>query len=397
MSLQKNPKKLLVITADYISSWIGKGEVVPGYFNPGNLFEEIHLILVNDDKPDLDSLSPLAGDAKVFLYNYPAPDGFFKKTLGWQPFLMKSWAKGAQDLARKIAPDLIRCYGIHLSTFLGVSIKHNLNIPCITSLHGNPDADYMRSRLARTLKDKITGICQIFIEKFCLKNLDHIICVYSPIIEYLKKHKYNNFSVIYNVVGLGAPIKSDFSLKDGKIRLLCVGRQTILQKNPIHIVEAVSVIPNTYLTLIGSGDLHEMLKKKAEDLGCAERVTFHKNLPNAEIVQMMKDFDIFIYHSMNYELSKGCIEAALVGLPVILNKRSGKTADEIIEAGFYLVQDTKAGYEKAIQSVAGNVALREKLASKGHAYAMQNWSPHINEEKLIKLYKGFLTHNSDLP
>ncbi len=384
-------KKLLVIIPDRLSVLIHKGEVVSRYYNPGNLFDEVHILMTNDDLPNPLLVQPMVGTAKLFLYNHREPPMYFKKTLGWQPVLMKKWAAQAVDIAKKIQPNIVRCYGLHLNTFLGVKIKLALKIPLITSLHGNPDVDYLRGRLAKNWKDKIVGKFQEKLEKFCLKFADHVIAVYSPIESYLKKHRVNAYSIIHNVVGFGVSKKKNFSLNYEKISLLCVGRQTHLQKDPSNIIRAISLLQNVHLTLVGDGDLHDELVNLSKILGCEHRVAFIKNMNNDALLSMMKNVDIYIYHSINYEISKSCIEAALLGLPVVLNNRFGNPAQELVDGGFCLVEDSFVGYKDALEKLIDDESFRLNLAKKSNEYALENWSPEITEAKVVALYNSFLT------
>jgi len=70
-------KKLLVIIPDRLSALIEKGEVVTRYYNPGNLFDEVHIMMTNDDKPDPKLVQPMIGKAKLFLHNISPPRSFF--------------------------------------------------------------------------------------------------------------------------------------------------------------------------------------------------------------------------------------------------------------------------------------------------------------------------------
>ncbi|ETZ04412.1 glycosyltransferase [Holospora undulata] len=382
-------KRLLIISSDYISAWVKKGEVIPRYYNPGNLFDEVHIMMTNDDRPDPRLVQPMVGDAKLFFYNYPEPDGFFKRTLGWHPFLMKTWSDGAIELAKKITPHLIRCYGLHLNTFLGIMMKKTLGVACITSLHGNPDVDYLRGRLAKTWKDRVIGLFQGKLERYCLKKLDHVIAVYTPIEPYLKKNNVKNYSIIHNVVGMNAIEKQYYDIQ-GALKLLCVGRQTYLQKDPTSIINAISSLEGVQLTLIGDGDLHDSLKQLVDQLGCQHRVTFIRSLENSKILEIMQQSDIYVYHSINYEISKTCIEAALVGLPVIVNDRNNNPAEELCAAGFYLVEDTPESYKKAILLLSFHHKKRKQLAQHSHAYAKNHWSPEVTELKLMNLHKNYI-------
>ena len=115
---------------------------------------------------------------------------------------------------------------------LATEIKRKLNIPFVLSLHGNPDIDYLRGRLAKSLKGWLSGQLIKQLESYCLKHVSHVIVlVYSPIVPYLEKHKVKNYSLIYNVVALEAKKKNTIQhFKKKKLNLLCVGRQTFYKK-----------------------------------------------------------------------------------------------------------------------------------------------------------------------
>ena len=383
-------KKLLVILSDYISSWIHKGEVGVRYYNPGNYFDEVHFLFTNDDKVDPLLLRPMVGDAQIYVHNYPEPTGFFRKTLGWHPYLMRTWAKGALKLIQEISPNIVRCHGLFLNTFLAAELKKNTNIPVITSLHGNPDVDYLRGRLANNFKEKIIGKCQERLEKYCLKNMDHVIAVYSPIVPYLIKHKVKSYSVVHNVVAHNAVAKQNYDIDPTKVKLLCVGRQTISQKDPKNIIRAVAQTKSYHLTLVGDGDLHAGLNELAVQLDCADRIKFIRNLDNKSILELMRASDIYIYHSINYEISKGCIEAALIGLPIILNDRFGEPAEELVDAGFILVEDTPEAYSLALNNLVYDDELRKYTAKNSKAYALAHWAPEVTESKVVDIYKEYM-------
>ena len=119
--LKRIDMKILVIIPDRLSALIEKGEITARYYNPGNLFDEVHILMTNDDKPNLTDVQKTVGDAELYLHNLPAPS--FIKTFGWRPWLLKGWAKRAVDLARKIRPELIRCHGNHLNGYAAAMIK----------------------------------------------------------------------------------------------------------------------------------------------------------------------------------------------------------------------------------------------------------------------------------
>ena len=76
--------RLMVIVPDRLSDLVRKGEVTERYYNPGELFREVHLVLTNDDQPDRAAVQRMVGGAKLNIYNLPMGGHYFLRTLGWQ-------------------------------------------------------------------------------------------------------------------------------------------------------------------------------------------------------------------------------------------------------------------------------------------------------------------------
>jgi hypothetical protein len=71
MNSEGSVKRLLVIVPDRLSDIAGKGEVQPAYYNPGELFDEVHILMTNDDRPPIEPLQYMVGRAKLFVHNSP--------------------------------------------------------------------------------------------------------------------------------------------------------------------------------------------------------------------------------------------------------------------------------------------------------------------------------------
>ncbi len=216
-------KRLMVIVPDTLSALVKKGEITPRYYNPGELFEEVHIVMTNNDEVNPSDLQKTVGRARLFLYNVPLYRHFFSRTLGYRSCLLNRWAEAGVMLAKKIKPDLIRCYEIRFNAFMATRIKQKLGVPVVISLHGNPDID-LRGPVARTIRDKIRSWAHKAVERPALKSADHFIAVYDPILPYLRKNGVQRYSLIYNAVGYGAKPKCDYQLHT-PVRCLCVGRQ----------------------------------------------------------------------------------------------------------------------------------------------------------------------------
>jgi glycosyltransferase involved in cell wall biosynthesis len=385
--------RLLVIVPDRLSLIVSKGEVTPRYYNPGNLFREVHILMTNEDCPDPASVQPMVGEAKLALHNLPTGIGTFVRSLGWRPSLLGSWARPAVRLAETMGPDLVRCHGNNLNAFAALEIKIALGIPYVVSLHGNPDVDYNRGRLARSWQRKLAGVAIESVEIATVKNADFIVPVYSPIIPYLEKHGVTNYEVVHNAVDCSKTIKTNYGIGD-RVKAICVGRQQSLQKDPTPIIEAVADVPSVDLTLIGDGDLHEGLRSLADRLGISGRVHFIRQMPNTQVLEEMAAADIYIYCSDNWEISKTCIEASLIGLPIIINRRHGGLAQELVGDHVLAVEQSALGYREALERLIIDQRQRERLGRNAARVAHSRWHPAVMEAQYVKIYRMLLNEHS---
>lgn len=371
---------ILVIVPDRISAILAKGEYPDRYYNPGNLFDEVHLLLTNNDRPNLTELQKTVGQAKLYLHNLPFSNKDFLCSLGMGLEGLRRWAQPAVELARKIRPQLVRCHGDRLNSFIAYVIKKELNIPYLVSLHINADEDHSPS-----IKQKFAKMAFSRGQVLALKNADRVLPVYRSIVPYLEKRKITNYEVAYNVINPGhIRKKTDYSLHS-PIKLISVGRHFAL-KNPENIIKAVQRIPSAELTLIGSGPYQSHLEDVSTRLGLSGRVHFIQTISNDKLVAMLPDFDLFTVHTQQWELSKALIEAMLTGMPIIINNREGPPIPELQGDQVLFVHDTAESYYAGITSLIENSERRSELGQNAFNYAQVFLAPHKTEERIVEIY-----------
>jgi glycosyltransferase involved in cell wall biosynthesis len=377
-------KKLLVIIPDRLSALLEKGEIVPRYYNPGNLFDEVHIMMTNDDKPDPKLVQPMVGDAKLILHNIEQPPHFFKNTLGWQYRLMKNWTDSVFQKVQKISPHLIRTHNNFLEGYLAAEIKHRLHVPYVTSLHGVWDEDGLS-----TIKERIHRFFRKKMEVKTLKNADSVICVYSPIMRYAKVHGAQNPALIHNFVGgQSISLKENWNLSN-PIKLITVNRQ-LPEKNPTNIIKALKLLPfEVDYTLIGDGILNPHLCQLAEELGLKSKIKFFKSLPNHKVCALMQEADALVSNCHYKGISKTVIEAALAGLPIIINSYcDGYQLEEYQGGWIEECEDTPQGYANAIIKLVRDDSFREALGKKAYTVSTENFGSQHLEEKIASIYRS---------
>ncbi|HYL35389.1 MAG TPA: glycosyltransferase family 4 protein [Bryobacteraceae bacterium] len=380
-------RRLLVIINDRLSELVRKGEITPRYYNPGEVFDEVHILMTNDDRPDPEALQETAGKAALFLHNLPGGRSLFLKSLGWRPWLLRHWANGAVRLAEQIRPAFVRCHGNHLNAFAAREIKRRLGIPYVVSLHINADQD-LRGR-ASDGREWLISHAPLSMERINLSAAELAMPVYEPILPYLQRMQARNVQVLYNVLnGDHLRHKIDYRLHD-PIRIVSVGRQ-FREKDPTHLLEAVAELGNVTLTLVGNGPLHSQLRDTARRLGMGDRVEFQTAIPNRTLCESLADYDLFAVHSEYAEISKAVLEALLVGLPVVINRRWGQPVPELDDGIVRTVENSKLGYLNALRNLINDDLAREALGRKAFSQAQQRYAPSRTEAEYAKVYQRLL-------
>jgi glycosyltransferase involved in cell wall biosynthesis len=376
-------ERLMVIVPDRLSDLITKGEFAPRYYNPGELFQEVHLVATNDDRPDLGALQRTVGSAKIVFHNLPTGLRHSLQTLGWQRPLIEPLLKRGLALAATIKPALIRTHNNFLEGEIAARIKKELGIPLVVSLHGVWDVDDHETVYAR-----IRSRFRAKLERSSLESADAVIAVYAPIQRYARLFGARRVELIYNIVA-GENIARKLAYELSKPpKIITINRQ-VPQKNPSNIIRAIAEIDCHY-TIIGDGVLHERLRSLAADLGCSDRIEFIRAVPNAQLCACLQEFDLMVSHCDYWGTSKTIIEAGLAGLPIIINRHPEIEIDEY--SGEWLVEceNTADAYKAAILDLLNNTNRREQLGDLACKTAGARFDPAQMERRTVALYRELL-------
>ena len=81
-------KKICVFPNDPLKSYFKKGEIKPRYFNPKNIFDEVHVISLFDDDIEEEKVKTVAGDALFKIHvvglTQPRPEGNQNLLTAWE-------------------------------------------------------------------------------------------------------------------------------------------------------------------------------------------------------------------------------------------------------------------------------------------------------------------------
>lgn len=371
--------RLAVFPNDPLRSYYEKGEIKPRYFNPCNLFEEVHFISICDNEVPPELVQSIAGQAKIYIHPIGRPNIINL----WQYF------KKAADIITRIKPDIIRAYNPSITGAMAVYGGKKNKIPTVISIH----ADYNPFHNLRIFGFRMPPLrflreifSYYFVEPYCYRNATAIYGVYEFNTREARKYR-NDVQIICNRVYLDKYVLADKN-QHKKFRIICVGRH-IPGKNPENLIKAMSGLENAELILIGYGPLTEKLKKITTSLGLDEKIIFIKSVPNAEIHKYYLESDIFAQPLEYGGISVPMLEAMAAGLPVIVPyNRWSKTPDVIGDLAI-LVKNSPDGFRNAILKLMENPEMIRELGQKCRKL-IEQFSGEKMEEKEKELYLSLL-------
>lgn len=149
-----------------------------------------------------------------------------------------------------------------------------------------------------------------------------------------------------------------------------VGRLTP-QKNLFSLLEALKGSEYS-LTIIGSGEQEEALKKFAEENGIC--VNFTGNVPNHRLPELLNGHEVFILPSLYEGMPKTLLEAMSCGMPVIGTDVKG--INEVIVNGVngILCGTDPVSIRKAIDDVMKDGSLKKRLGDNARKTILEYYS-----------------------
>jgi glycosyltransferase involved in cell wall biosynthesis len=369
--------KLCVFPNDPLDAYYKKGEVKERYFNPENLFDEVHVITLADDDIAEEKVQTMAGNALLRIHTAGRIN--LKN--------IHSAKKHVLEIVQAINPSVIRSYSPLIPGWLASYCSSKLQVPLIVSLHTSYDADIMQNRLrskkyASYFKLMLT---KGFTQSTAIQSADRVICAYRYLVPYAKKYGAKNIDVIYNQVDRKRfSCGTEKALTLDKPMIICVGNLTP-EKNQECLIRAIRGL-DVYLLLVGDGELYDYLNSLAKETGIEKQVIFVRSVPHSDIHKYYASATIFALPMCLSGIAIPILEALSSGLPVVIPKQD---EEDIIDDVALFVDNTPESFREAFEKLLSNPDLIADLGRKGKERMIMYDAP-IMEEKEASLYKSLL-------
>lgn len=372
-------QKLCVFPNDPIRAYYEKGEIKNRYFNPENIFDEIHVISFIEKDVEESKVQTLVGNSKLKIHSVGNIN--LKNR--------KKYQKKILDLVQKINPDVVRAYNPLLEGWFAATCANKLKIPFYLSLH--TQFDYNRNLAKKNNLKKYLALkyTEKFIEPFVLKNADKITIVFKIIEPYVNKHCKIKPELLHNRIEYerfvnAVPIQS---LPNPLV--ISVG-SLIEEKYPQCIIQAMKKVDANCL-IIGNGPLHDELINMIKKNNLELKVAIKKSVPNSEIQNYYKSATVFAlaYDPELEGIPMPIMEAMASGLPVIIPFPK-KEFSEGLENNVVFTERNPENFAKAIKQVLDDDGLRKELVQKSLEKAKE-FDSVVLEKREAEIYKEIIT------
>ncbi|MCI9164846.1 MAG: glycosyltransferase family 1 protein [Oscillospiraceae bacterium] len=145
----------------------------------------------------------------------------------------------------------------------------------------------------------------------------------------------------------------------GNIGRLCA------QKNQAFLLDAFAALlagrPESRLLLVGEGEAEEALRRKAEQLGCGDKVIFYG--VSSHVERLLWAMDVFAFPSRFEGLGIAAVEAQAAGLPVLASEHVPPEAGVTPLLQALPLDAGAAGWAQALQALCRPSGRREDWAA----------------------------------
>jgi len=294
----------------------------------------------------------------------------------------------SRNIITKVA--LIHAHTLLSDGFIAYHLWKKYKIPYIVSVRSTDVNEQLKYILyVRPIAKKI------------IAGASKVICITPTIKHSLKKYlKINNYSSKILVVTTG--IEKSFFVGPQKIsevrgnsikRLIFVGN-LIKLKNLHRVIYAIKEVIdkglNLKLTVIGDGPEKGKLERLVSRLGLEKHVVFLGYKPHSEVINIMKEHDIFILASIKETFGLVYLEALSQGLPIIYS--SGTGVDQVFnhKIGEPCIPNDVDSIASAIERVLENHEFYKKEVKKFLESEAQHFMIDQVAEEYQSIYKDVL-------
>jgi rhamnosyl/mannosyltransferase len=184
--------------------------------------------------------------------------------------------------------------------------------------------------------------------------------------------------------------------RTGPLQLLFVGKLRYY-KGLDTLLHALATIPNTRLTVVGTGPMQAAWTALTRDLGLTERVTFAGEVDEADLPAQYQQADLFVLPANARAEAFGTVllEAMASGLPCLTTELGTGTSWIVQDGvtGLVVPPQNPSALAQAIRTLQSNESLRRQMGQAGLARVRAEFSQEMMVSRVMQVYTEVLAQS----
>ena len=305
-------------------------------------------------------------------------------------------AKGIKRIINKVYKefkfDLIHSHVAVPDGYAGMILNKEFKVPHVVTIHGQD----FQNTISRNINCK-KALFNV------LNHIDKIITVSNKLKNVVKDENfYNKIEVVNNGIDKDYisvdKIQENYIEKNrinkNLIKILSVSN--LKETKGIHInLKAIAKLKEIYSNIsydiIGDGEYRGKLEELIKELGLEDNVSFLGKLEHKEVIDIMKQYDIFSLPSYKEGFGMVYIEAMAQGIPVIGVK--GEGIEDAIENGvngFLVERKNIEELVKIMKFLIENPHKRIDIGKCAIETVLNKFTWNVNADKMISIYNEMI-------
>ena len=362
--------KVCIFSNDPIIEYFNKGEIKERYYNPNNIFDEVHIISPIKQDIEESKVQKIAGNAKLKIHN--AGKFNIKKRNKIYPEI--------ENLVRKIDPDVIRAYSPYLTGWFAAKCAENLKIPFYLSLHTNHDYNRKLAKKINFKKYLSLKFTEKFIEPYVLRNAVKITIIYKIIEPYVLKNGGKQPEVLHNKINFDKFVNAIPKEDLPKPLVISVGN-LIPEKNHQCLINAMENI-DANLIIVGNGSEYDSLTELIKKKKLQDKIKIIQSIPHSEIQRYYKASDVFAlaYDPHVESLPMPVMESMATGIPVVISQPEEGDLEGIKDSVVFSSREPQS-FAENIKKIFKDKNLRKELSDASQLKAKEYDSHNIESRE----------------
>ncbi len=208
------------------------------------------------------------------------------------------------------------------------------------------------------------------IQRFVAEHADYVITPSNYFSSIVEQWGIIHPIVIYNGIELGVlPQMPSVTIPPKTI--VSVGR-LVPWKGFDALIDLMQELPEWHLCIVGEGEMHEELVKRAKRLGVLNRVSFFGKRSREEIYAIFQEAEVFVLNTAFESFSFLAVEAMDAGIPLVAG-RAGSIPELVREGvdGLLVEPNNVLEIKHAIEKIAADTGMRESLITNARKRAKE--------------------------